>query len=184
MINYYSEIKPVLNKLRKLNVFDSLDVIRKYVYTSIYRKNVGYIQGIESPQYYGIEVYFADFLIKNSLIYSSIVREDKSLVQAKTRKEVCKPIIDLQHIVNDIRMKEHPTVWVSSYFYNQINMQPEGNEKLMLYRHFYMYKEPNVRAVIEKSLGFPLENYFGILFFLYSCFVNHFCRPKEHLFFF
>lgn len=184
MINYYSEIKPVLNKLRKLNVFDSLDVIRKYVYTSIYRKNVGYIQGIESPQYYGIEVYFADFLIKNSLIYSSIVRENKSLVQAKTRKEVCKPIIDLQHIVNDIRMKEHPSVWVSSYFYNQINMQPEGNEKLMLYRHFYMYKEPNVRAVIEKSLGFPLENYFGILFFLYSCFVNHFCRPKEHLFLF
>lgn len=184
MNNYYSVIKPVLNKLRKLNVFDSLDVIRKYVYTSIYRKDVGYIQGIETPQYYSVEVYFADFLIKNCLIYSSIVREEKSLVQAKTRKEICKPIIDLQHKVNDIRMKEHPTVWVSSYFYNQINMQPEGNEKLMLYRHFYMYNNSDVRAVIEESLGFPLENYFRMLFFLYSCFVNHFSHPIEHLFFF
>lgn len=182
MNNYFREIKPVLNKLQRLNVFESLDVVRKYVYASIYRKRHEYICGIDSPLYYGIEVYTADFFIKNIIIYSTIVRGEISLSEVKTRKIICKPIEELQQKINHNRMKEQPTVWVSSYFFNQINMQPEGNEKLMLYRQYYIYNEPSVKKVVEETLGYPLLHFFRMLLFLYAVFVNHFCHPIEHLF--
>lgn len=182
MRNYYDEIKPVLNKLSELNVFDSLDVVRKYVYATLFRKGKESIHGVESPQSFSIELYYADFLIMNSIIYSSIVRGKKSLTKADVRDSICTPIVELQRRVNHNRMIPHPSVWVSSYFFNQINMQPDGNEKIMLYRQFYLYNEQNVRMVIEDELGFPLVNFFRMLFFLYACFANNFCHPTKSLF--
>ena len=174
MNNYYSEIKPVLNKLSKLNVFDSLDVIRKYVYASIHKQDKAYIRGIEKPLYESIEIYFADFLIKNSIIYSSVLRPERYLSQVKTRHDICTPIMELYHNVSKNRMKDHPSIWVSSYFYNQLNMQPEGNELIMLYRQFCMYDDPKVREVIENIIGFPLNNYFRMVFFIYACYARTF----------
>lgn len=182
MNNFYDEIKPVLNKLRELNVFDSLDVVRKYVYSSIHKMGKDYIKGVENPHSYNIEIYYADFLILNSIIYSSVVREKKSLSKAEIRNIICSPIVELQRRNNRNRMKAHPSIWVNSYFFNQVNMQPDGNEKIMLYRHFFIYNEPNVRMAIENTLGFPLVNFFRMLFFLYACFANTFCHPIELLF--
>ena len=186
MKNYYSEIKPVLNKLSQLNVFDSLDVIRKYVYCAIYERfdNADKLPDIEESLYNGIEVSFADFLIKNSIIYSSVLNEKRSLKNAKTRKEICAPIIEMQHKVYENRMKDHPSIWVGAYFYNQLNMQPEGNEKIMLYRQFYVYNDPKVREIIENHIGFPLDNYFRMIFFLYACYANTFCYSIKDLFLF
>ena len=33
-MNYFSKIKPVLNKLSELNVYDSLEVVRAYIQAS------------------------------------------------------------------------------------------------------------------------------------------------------
>ncbi len=184
MNNYYSEIKPVLNKLSKLNVFDSLDVIRKYIYASIYQQDKAYIRGIEKPLYESIEIYFADFLIKNSIIYSSVLRPERYLSQVKTRHEICTPIMELYHTVSKNRMKGHPSIWVSSYFYNQLNMQPEGNEKIMLIRQFCLYNDPKVREVIENIIGFPIDNYFRMVFFIYACYAKTFYYSINDLFFF
>ena len=184
MNNYHSEIKPVLNKLSKLNVFDSLDVIRKYIYASIHKQNKAYIRGVEKPLYESIEISFADFLIKNTIIYSSVLRPKRYLSQVRTRHEICTPIMELYHSVANNRMKDHPSIWVSSYFYNQLNMQPEGNEKIMIYRQFYIYNAPKVREVIENIIGFPLENYFRMVFFIYACYANTFYYSINDLFFF
>ena len=181
MTNYFSILKPVLNKLTRLNVFDSLDVIRKYVYASIYKRNKVFGQGIENPLYFGIDIFFADFLIKNSIIYSSVVREKESLSKAKTRKDIIAPIKNLHDRICDNRMEKHPTIWVSSYFFNQLNMQPEGNERVMFYRYYFIYNEPEVLPKIEESLGFPLLNYFRMVFLLYVGYINHFFYTKDQL---
>ena len=123
MNNFYDEIKPVLNKLRELNVFDSLDVVRKYVYSSIHKMGKDYIKGVENPHSYNIEIYYADFFILNSIIYSSVVREKKSLSKAEIRNIICSPIVELQRRNNRNRMKAHPSIWVNSYFFNQVNKQ-------------------------------------------------------------
>lgn len=182
MNNYFIALKPILNKLTKLNVFDSLDVIRKYVIVSIYKRYKELPQGIENPRYFGIEVFFADFLIKNSIIYSSIVRERESLTQAKTRKKIIAPIQTLVDEINSNRMEKHPTIWVSSYFFNQLNMQPEGNEKVMFYRYFSMYDDPEVLPKIENKLGVPLLNYFRMTFLLYVGYHNRFTYTRNQLF--
>ena len=182
MNNYFSTIKPVLNKLTELNIFVSLDVVRKYVYYTIYRKGIENIRGIECPQKGVVEIYIADFLIKNLIIYSSIAREKKSFTEVKTREAILSPIYELQRTVNEKRMEEYPTIWVSSYFFNQINMQPEGNERILFYRYYFIYNEPQVLLKIEESLGFPLLNYFRMLFLLYSGYANHFYYPIDQLF--
>ena len=50
-------------------MFDNLDVISLYVRSIIAGQNRSAIQDIENPEYNAIELYFADFLIINSILY-------------------------------------------------------------------------------------------------------------------
>lgn len=60
-MDYYAKIKPTLNKLSKLEVFDSLDVVRRYVKCSLERKDKAFISGIKMSEANSIEIWFADF---------------------------------------------------------------------------------------------------------------------------
>ena len=42
-MNYFSKIKPVLNKLSELNVYDSLEVVRAYMQASADGNKIGFV---------------------------------------------------------------------------------------------------------------------------------------------
>ena len=60
-MDHFQEIKPTLNKLLKYNVFESLEVISRYIRAIIEDADRKSIEGIESPEYNSIELFFSDF---------------------------------------------------------------------------------------------------------------------------
>ena len=79
-MNYFSKIKPVLNKLSELNVYDSLEVVRAYVEASADGKtNRAFIPGVNHSEANSVEVWFADFLIANIVKYCNDIPCQKSL---------------------------------------------------------------------------------------------------------
>ena len=72
--DYYTIVKPQLNKLSKFNILDSLYVIRQYVLYSFngYKLNEPDFRYIENSQKCKIPVYLADFLIANIIKYGKV----------------------------------------------------------------------------------------------------------------
>ena len=157
MRNYYSEIKPVLNKLSELNVLDSLKIIRQYINAYAHNNSKLLISGVNKPEYNSVEIYFADFLIVNIIRYSQESSAKKSLKDVNTRHAICSPINDLQNKVNKERIEKEPFIWLNSYIFNQDNMQLRINPLIIFYRYYYLYNTPNIRELAEEIFKFPLE---------------------------
>ena len=94
-MDHFREIKPVLNKLSKYNVYDTLDVISIYLRAIIAQKERSSIRDIEAPEYNAIELYFADFLIVNAIIYCSETKGELSLRKQNDRYKIFKPVAEL-----------------------------------------------------------------------------------------
>ncbi len=167
-MDYYSKIKPVLNKLSELEVFDSLDVIRRYVKCSQEGRERALIPGIHNPVANSVEIWFADFMIVNILKYCQTGKSNKTLRDVNTRYRICNPIHDLSTAVDHDFINDDPWLWVTSYIFNQAKMRAESNLLILLYRYYCLYKTPCIRAYAEKILGVSLDVYFGMAFYVYS----------------
>jgi len=179
MKNYYTEIKPVLNKLSELNVIDSLGVVRQYINVYAHNKSKAFVNGVNKPEYNSIEIYFADFLIVNIIRYSQEFSCKKSLRDVNTRHSICTPVNDLQDKVNKERIGNAPFVWLNSYIFNQDNMQLRINPLILFYRYYYLYNTPNIRELAENTFKFPLESYFKATFFIFCLFQGEHFSYKE-----
>ena len=185
MKDYFREVKPILNKLSELNVYDSLDVVRQYVKERTTYKQNFVFQNIEQPKYESIDVYFSDFLIANILKYSNNIDCLKSLRQLETRKKICSPIVKIQNDLNKeiINKNKFVFTWLNSFIFNQENIQLLNMFHILFYRYYYLYGSPNLKKYAENILGIKLDSYFKMTLYLYSCFNNNnFCYSKEKLF--
>ena len=171
--NHYKEVKPILNKLSKFNVYDSLDVISIYLRAIIAKQKKSTIQDIENPEYNAIELYFADFLIVNAIIYCSETRGRYSLRKQNDRYKICKPVADLNDKVNRMLMEKEPFVWLVSYLFNQTNMNLPGNALVSLYRYFCLYDSEKIKERIQKEYGFYSDYYFRAALYVYCSFSNN-----------
>ena len=88
--DFYRQLKPVLNKLSQLNVWDSLYVIRQYLNDSFknYDLEKPHFVNIEDRKNCPIPAYLVDFMILATLKYSSMLKSDKSLRQLKVRRGI------------------------------------------------------------------------------------------------
>lgn len=92
-MNYFSKIKPVLNKLTELNVYESLEVVRAYMQASADgNTNRACIPGVNHSEANSVEVWFADFLIVNIIKYSNDLPSSKSLRDVNPRHAICNKI--------------------------------------------------------------------------------------------
>ena len=178
-MDHYRQIKPVLNKLSKYNVFDNLDVISLYVRSIIAGQNRSAIQDIENPEYNAIELYFADFLIINSILYCTELPGELSLRKQNDRYKIFKPVAELNDEVHKIQSEKEPLVWFVSYMFNQTNMNLPGNALVSIYRYLYLYDSESIRNVVQKGMGFSLDYYFRAALYIYSCFSNGHIHYKE-----
>lgn len=178
-MDYYRQIKPVLNKLSKYNVFDNLDVISKYVRSIISGQGRSTIHNVENPEYNAIELYFADFLIINSIIYCTELPGELFLQKQNDRYKIFKPVAELHDEVHKIQAEKEPLVWIVSYLFNQTNMNLPGNALVSIYRYLYLYDSESIKQVVQQKLGFSLDYYFRAALYIYSCFSNGHIYYKE-----
>lgn len=182
VMDHFRDIKPVLNKLSKFNVFDTLGVISKYVRAINNGVDRVSIDGIESPEYNSIEIYFADFLIVNSIIYCTELPAKLSLRAVKDRYRIYKPVNDLCNKVNIALSKKEPLVWIVSYIFNQGNINLPGMGLIKFYRYFYLYDSEKIREEVQSIFGFSLEHYLRAALYLYCSFANeHFICTEDYL---
>ena len=166
-MDYYAKIKPTLNKLSKLEVFDSLDVVRRYVKCSLERKDKAYISGIKMSEKKSVEIWFADFMILNIIKFCQACRSSETLRDVSTRHKICNPIHDLSTLVDHEFINDDPWLWISSYMFNQAKMKADGNLLILWYRYYYLYNSPAVRQYAESKIGVSLDVYFGMAFYVY-----------------
>ncbi|MBR4227951.1 MAG: hypothetical protein IKR72_02495 [Bacteroidales bacterium] len=178
-MDHYREIKPVLNKLSKYNVYDSLDVISIYLRAIIAQKERSTIQDIEAPEYYAIELYFADFLIVNAIIYCSETKGELSLRKQNDRYRIFKPVAELNDEVHKMQSEKEPLVCFVSYMFNQINMNLPGNALVSIYRYLYLYDAESIKNVMQKKMGISLDYYFRAALYVYCSFRNGHIHYKE-----
>lgn len=165
--------------MSKYNVFDNLDVISLYVRSIIAGQNRSAIQDIENPEYNAIELYFADFLIINSILYCTELPGELSLRKQNDRYKIFKPVAELNDEVHKIQSEKEPLVWFVSYMFNQTNMNLPGNALVSIYRYLYLYDSESIRNVVQKGMGFSLDYYFRAALYIYSCFSNGHIHYKE-----
>ncbi len=172
-MNYFSIIKPVLNKLSKLNVYDSLYVVRAYMQNCAAGNTNSYcLPGIERSEFNCVEVWFADFLISNIIKYCDNLPSRKSLRDVNPRDSICNRINEVYHIVNKKQMNDDVFVWLNSYIFNQFKILAKDNDLRVLYRYYYLYNTPMIRAYAENKLKMPLDVYFKMAFFVYEIFAG------------
>ncbi|MBQ8484864.1 MAG: hypothetical protein IJ534_01815 [Bacteroidaceae bacterium] len=172
-MNYFSRIKPVLNKLSELNVYDSLYVVRAYMQACMdgdIKKE--YIPNVRYSEANSIEVWFADFMIANIIKYCSDIPCSKSLRDVKTRYYICTPIEELHREVTKKQMNQEVFVWINSYIFNQYKILARDNELRVLYRYYYLYKTPRIKFFAENKMSIPLDVYFKMAFFVYVIFAG------------
>ena len=172
-MNYFSKIKPVLNKLSELNVYESLDVVRAYMQAGAEgNTNRAYIPCVNHPETNSVEVWFADFLIANIIKYCDDFPCQKSLRDVNPRYAICNKIEELHQEISHKQMNEEVFVWLNSYIFNQFKILAKDNELRALYRYYYLYKTPKIKAYAEDKMGMPLDAYFKMAFFVYAIFAD------------
>lgn len=172
-MNCFSKIKPVLNKLTELNVYDSLYVVWAYMQACVNGDTKKeYVPGVNHPEANSVEVWFADFLIANIIKYSDDLPYQKSLRNINPRHEICNKIEELYQEISHNQINQEVLIWLNSYIFNQSKILAKDNELRVLYRYYCLYKTPKVRAFAEQKMGLPLDVYFKMAFFVYVLFTG------------
>ena len=125
MSDYYRLVKPALNKLSELTVWDSLFVIRQYA--CYYIDN----QMIQAPRFETIEkygsspipLYFVDFLIDATVKYSNLnsikdcsnfSADYKSLRQLKMRRKIMQILLNAYDYANKKSIETELSPWLKA----------------------------------------------------------------------
>lgn len=182
MANYYRELKPALNKLSELNIWDSLLVIRQYFMSTIYNYNIArtHFEDIESPRDFPIPPYLVDFMISATLRYSTTLTSKKSLKQAKQRKAIIRLFLDAFDNAN----REHDDdilIWLKTYIMNQQKMQHQEFFGDRVYKYLYLYSAPDLSEHLSNRLGMDIKKYFRLVMVLYFAFSRLFYYTYENL---
>ncbi len=159
-VDFYRQLKPVLNKLSQLNVWDSLYVIRQYLNNSF--KNYGldrpHFEAIENHKNCPIPAYLIDFMILASLRYSMTFRSNKSLKQLKVRRGIMPHIHDAYENAR-YEKDEDILIWLKSYMLNQFKMQHPDFFPNRIFKYHFLYSTPNLEELIQSKLGITKVSY-------------------------
>ena len=181
-VNFYRQLKPVLNKLSQLNVWDSLYVIRQYLNNSFknYDLDSPNFSDIESHKNCPIPAYLIDFMILASLRYSSTLRSAKSLRQLKVRCKITPLVYDVYEKARYDK-DENILIWLKAYMLNQLKMQHPDFFANRVYKYHYLYSTPSLVKLIQSKLGITKEKYFKLVILYYFLFSQKFCYVDKEL---
>lgn len=182
MTDFYRSLKPTLNKLSRLNVWDSLFVIRQYYNNEFdnYGLDKVHKESIENFNVYPIHVYIADFLISASLKYSQICESEYSLRKVKERYKICTEIYKVYEKANKI-LKIHPAIGLKAHILSQRKMQHYQLYYERMYKYYYLFSSENLKEHVQNTLGFNVKDYFLLAVCLYLEFSKSFSLTRTNL---
>jgi len=175
MSDFYRSIKPALNKLSELNVWDSLFVIRQYLTDAVRNYNLDspHFERIENHQVCHIPLYLVDFMIQVTLRYSTTLPSEKSLCQLKQRHKIVGPFHDAYEKANK-EQYEDIFIWLKSYMLNQLKVQHQEPFDYRAVKYCYLYSSPSLASYLEEKLGISVKKYFQLVILFYFCFSQKF----------
>lgn len=191
MNDYYRMVKPVLNKLSELNIWDSLYVIRQYACS--YNDNLGFqkphFESIEEYQKFSIPPYFVDFLIEASLKYSdlkeiqtshNLYSKNISLRQLKTRSKIVSCLSEAYNDANKNATTE-VELWLKAYVQSQRKMQHYEVFTDRIITYYDLFKSANVAKKVQEELRMDIDEFFQLILLFFHYFSNHFSCSMEDL---
>ncbi len=182
MSDFYRNIKPSLNKLSELNVWDSLFVIRQYLLDAVknYNLDLPHFEKIENHKVCSIPLYLVDFMIQVTLRYSTTHQSEKSLRQLKQRHKIISPIYDAYEKANEEQYKDI-LVWLKSYMLNQFKVQHYEPFDYRVIKYYYIYSCPSLASYVEEKLGIDVKKYFQFVILFYFCFSKKYSIKYQEL---
>lgn len=182
MTDFYRYLKPTLNKLSRLNVWDSLFVIRQYCNNEFENNGLNKVhkESIENFNVYPIHVYIADFFISASLKYSQICKSEYSLRKVKERYKICTEIYKVYEKANKI-LKIHPAIGLKAHSLSQRKMQHYQLYYERMYKYYYLFSSENLKEHVQNTLGFNVKDYFLLAVCLYLEFSKSFSLTRTNL---
>lgn len=177
---YFEDFKPIRNKLRELNLFDSLEVLRQYALiqnSDPLRRN---LPNIEQSKVNYIMPNEVDFLIANSIIYSSELPCSKKLSQVLTRGKILSLVKDIEDKINSNGMDQNVWLWLNSYLHNQWK-QKSGNIFEQVYRYYTIFSQDKISKHIESAIDISYKTFVICAFWLYARFLDKNKESKQFL---
>lgn len=190
MSDYYRLVKPALNKLSELTVWDSLFVIRQYA--CYYIDN----QMIQAPRFETIEkygsspipLYFVDFLIDATVKYSNLnsikdcsnfSADYKSLRQLKMRRKIMQILLNAYDYANKKSIETELSPWLKAYIFSQQKMQHYDIFTNRAIKYHELYGSKSISKRVQDILKMDISEYFKLVLLFFKYFSDSFLSPKE-----
>lgn len=181
-MDFYEDFKPVRNYLRKLNIFDTLLVLRRYV-DSFNKKNSNrfFLDGIEKSNQNIIMPNQLDFLISNSIIYCTDIRSEVNIAKSNDRGRLLLHVKKLEDTFNQKWTNSDIWLWLHAFGLNQQKMF-EGDVITKIYRYKAIYEYGKIAEKVNQSIGLSYLDFAGCGLWLFACFSRPegFCIPKSY----
>ncbi|RYE19528.1 MAG: hypothetical protein EOP45_12530 [Sphingobacteriaceae bacterium] len=138
--DYYSEFKPIRNKIKKLSLLHSI----RELHLLLNRKPIK-----EVPE-------IVEFLYVNLIIYAEgnpAIRDEKLLFN-----DVINNCNTLRDTITSTSIDSDVWQWVHSMALNQLKGK-HNNYLDVVYRYYFIFSEERISNHIEKVLGLPYKSY-------------------------
>lgn len=170
----FNDFKPIRNMFRKLEVFDTLYVLKQYIdkFDNFGEKDKIQVANVESGEFAIIMPNVIDFYIVNCLLYSSTLRPEHSLADYKYRAKFTRAVTAFEQKVTDSLMSKDCFQWLRGFFYNQ-QKQTSGNYLATIYRYRTIYSDLNLSTRVEEIIGIPYKTFILNAAWLFSFFIVH-----------
>jgi hypothetical protein len=178
--HYFEDFKPIRNKLRELNLFDSLEVLRQYALIQNSDPLKRSLPNIEQGKINYIMPNEVDFLLVNSMIYSSELPCSKKLSQVLTRGRILSLVKVIEDKIDSNGMNQDVWLWLNSYLHNQWK-QKSGHIFEQIYRYYTIFSQDKMSEHIESVLGISYKMFVICAFWLYARFSDKWKESKQFL---
>lgn len=165
MTDYFSDFKPIRNRIMAMNLFDILaDLVRL-------RKD----KKPKSPE-------VIEFLYVNAIIYGTLLPSNREY-----NKNMCKVFNDSNSLLEKIDaslldVDKNPFNWLYKYYINQSKAHTH-NVIYQMFRYYTIFSETILKKHIERVLGISYYEFFLGALWIYSVFaIRSYCIKKSYFF--
>ncbi|MFF5383005.1 hypothetical protein [Pedobacter suwonensis] len=160
-INYFEHFKPIRNKIKKLNLFETLAKLH-----ALLNSKKGMLPEV------------AEFFYVNLLLYA---QEDLPAHKNAQRylQEILNDVVELDNM--NAAQSIDFSVWrfLHTLMLNQLKASHQ-NLFSALYKYYFIFSMPKIAAHIESKIGMPYKDFFMCAFWLHAKFGQNFAQKRAN----